>query len=50
VTSCAFGGPKRDQLFITTAIEDKRSEPEAGFLFRADVGVVGPELPLFAGA
>lgn len=51
VTSCAFGGARRDQLFITTAVDDKRAEPEpeAGYLFRIDPGVTGPELASFAG-
>ena len=51
VTSCAFGGPRRDQLFITTAVDDARAgaEPAAGWLFRADPGIVGPELATFAG-
>ena len=51
VTSCAFGGARRDQLFITTAVDDSRpgSEPEAGYLFRIEPGVTGPELASFAG-
>jgi sugar lactone lactonase YvrE len=51
VTSCAFGGPKRDQLFITTAVDDNQAgaEPEAGHLFRIDPGVTGPALLSFAG-
>ena len=52
VTSCAFGGPRRDQLFITTAVDEAKgaSEPEAGFVFRIDVGTSGPKLASFAGA
>lgn len=51
VTSCAFGGARRDQLFITTAVDESRrdSEPEAGYLFRIDPGVAGPDLAAFAG-
>lgn len=51
VTSCAFGGVGRDQLYVTSAVDDSRAgaEPEAGFLFRIDPGTVGPELPNFAG-
>ncbi|MEI7551811.1 MAG: SMP-30/gluconolactonase/LRE family protein [Verrucomicrobiota bacterium] len=49
VTSCAFGGAQRDQLYITSAVDDGRAEPEAGYLFRIDPGVPGPELPSFAG-
>ena len=50
VTSCAFGGPRRDQLFVTTAVNPKSStpEPEAGFVFRIDPGTVGPVLATFA--
>ena len=50
VTSCAFGGPKRDQLFVTTAVDSKRTavEPEAGFVFRIESGTAGPELASFA--
>lgn len=52
VTSCAFGGAKRDQLFITTAADEQRPgrEPEAGYLFHLDPRTSGPELPDFAGA
>ena len=51
VTSCAFGGARRDQLFITTAAGDEPAvaEPEAGFVFRIDPGTSGPELACFAG-
>jgi len=51
VTSCAFGGVRRDRLFITTAQDEARAgaEPEAGYLFQLDPGVAGPELPVFAG-
>ena len=52
VTSCAFGGSRRDQLFVTTAVDDAKvaSEPEAGFVFRVDVGTAGPKLESFKGA
>ncbi|MDI1334916.1 MAG: SMP-30/gluconolactonase/LRE family protein [Lacunisphaera sp.] len=51
VTSCAFGGERRDQLFITTAVDDSRGdgEPEAGFVFRIDPGTSGPLPASFAG-
>ena len=46
VTSCCFGGPHLDQLFITTARREMdaaaiAAEPLAGGLFQADVGVNG---------
>ncbi|KAA1056968.1 SMP-30/gluconolactonase/LRE family protein [Azospirillum argentinense] len=42
VTSCAFGGPGLDQLFITTAAQDAPDgEPLAGGLFACTPGVVG---------
>jgi sugar lactone lactonase YvrE len=42
VTSCAFGGPELDQLFVTTAAGPGRS---AGALFSCPAGVRG--LPAF---
>ena len=49
VTSCAFGGPKLDQLYITTAAagisEDKlvpgAKQENAGHLFRLDLSAEG---------
>jgi sugar lactone lactonase YvrE len=46
VTSCCFGGPNLDQLFMTTARREMdaaaiEAEPLAGGLFQADVGVKG---------
>ncbi len=43
VTSCAFGGPKLDRLFVTTAVDSdaKTPEPEAGFVFVLEPGVTG---------
>jgi sugar lactone lactonase YvrE len=46
VTSCCFGGPNLDQLFVTTArremdVAAMKAEPLAGGLFQADVGVKG---------
>ncbi len=46
VTSCCFGGPNLDQLFVTTARQEMdaaaiEAEPLAGGLFQADVGVKG---------
>ena len=51
VTSCAFGGPKLDRLFITTAKDDENPapEPEAGFVFCVDPGVTGVAVPEYAG-
>jgi sugar lactone lactonase YvrE len=51
VTACTFGGERLDQLFITTSQEniDIRDDPLAGSLFRADVGVTGLPVRLFAG-
>jgi sugar lactone lactonase YvrE len=47
VTSCAFGGPSQDELFITTASiglgeTERREQPLAGCLFRARLDVKGP--------
>ena len=43
VTACTFGGDQLDQLYITTSREDlpPGTDPLAGALFRADVGVRG---------
>jgi sugar lactone lactonase YvrE len=51
VTACTFGGERLDQLFITTSQEniDTGEDPLAGSLFRADVGVNGLPVRLFAG-
>ena len=52
VTSCAFGGPELDTLYITTArqgCEGDTSQPHAGSLFVVKPGVVGLPAPAFAG-
>lgn len=54
VTSCAFGGPRRDRLFITTAAArpedgDPAGQPRAGGLFAVEPGVRGIPSPAFAG-
>jgi sugar lactone lactonase YvrE len=51
VTACTFGGPKLDQLFVTTSRErlEPGDDPLAGSLFRADVGVAGLPTREFAG-
>ena len=51
-TSCIFGGPDLDLLFITSASERGRPEPEAapaGGLFVIEAGVKGLPEPRFAG-
>jgi sugar lactone lactonase YvrE len=50
-TACAFGGPRLDQLFITTSREGlaATAEPQAGSLFRAVPGVTGLPVREFAG-
>ena len=50
VTSCAFGGPRLDQLFITTAKGGKSAaeEPEAGYIFSVEPGVAGQPVETFA--
>jgi sugar lactone lactonase YvrE len=51
VTACTFGGPRLDQLFVTTSREGMApdDDPLAGALFRADVGVPGLPVREFAG-
>jgi len=50
VTSCAFGGPKLDRLFITSARHGvEATDPLGGGLFCVDVGVKGLEAFEFAG-
>ena len=53
-TSCAFGGPKLDELYITSAWtalnkEKRAKQPQAGDLFRVQTGIKGMEQPSFAG-
>jgi len=55
VTSCAFGGPSLEDLYITTATQPmsdaaRRDQPEAGGLFVARVGVAGVAANLLAAA
>jgi sugar lactone lactonase YvrE len=54
VTSCAFGGPALDELFITTAYEnlseaERAEQPDAGRVFRHRPGVTGLPGVAFAG-
>ena len=51
VTACTFGGAELEQLFITTSQEniDLTEDPLAGSLFRAEVGVRGLPVRVFAG-
>jgi xylono-1,5-lactonase len=53
-TSCAFGGPELDQLFITSArvglnAEALAAQPNAGGLFMTRPGVIGIEERPFSG-
>jgi len=53
-TSCAFGGPNLDELYITSASEglteqEKEEQPLAGSLFRAELDVSGVPAFEFAG-
>lgn len=54
VTSCTFGGPDLDELFVTTARRglgpgQVASEPAAGGIFRVRPGVAGEPATRFAG-
>jgi sugar lactone lactonase YvrE len=51
VTACAFGGPERQTLFITTSRQglDEGDQPEAGAVFRYEAGVRGAPQHAFAG-
>jgi sugar lactone lactonase YvrE len=54
VSSCSFGGPDLDELYITTAQQgmpasERRLQPQAGDIFRYRAGVRGLEVSFFAG-
>jgi len=51
VTACAFGGPDRRTLFITTSRQglDTDDQPDAGAVFRYDASVRGAPQHAFAG-
>jgi D-xylonolactonase len=48
ITSCAFGGPNLDRLYVTSAAEGV-DEPHAGALFEVDAEAVGLPAHRFAG-
>lgn len=53
-TSCAFGGKRLDELYITSAAlglseEDKRKHPQSGDLFCLRAGFTGMDEPRFTG-
>ena len=47
VTSLCFGGQTYERLFVTTAKDPRKEEPEAGHLFVLEAGVRGLPEPLF---
>jgi len=51
VTACAFGGPERRTLFITTSRQgvDPSDQPDAGAVFRFEADVRGAPQHAFAG-
>lgn len=54
VTTCTFGGPRLDTLYITSAAcrldeAARRAQPEAGYVFAAQVGTSGPAADCFRG-
>jgi sugar lactone lactonase YvrE len=54
ITSCCFGGPAWNELYITTASRDldangHATQPLAGSVFRAHPGIAGPPTQLFVG-
>ena len=54
VTSCTFGGPDLEDLYITTSAEglsgeELAAQPQAGLLFRCRPGVTGLPAHLYAG-
>lgn len=54
ITSCTFGGPDLQDLYVTSAREglaeaDLAAQPHAGALFRCGPGTVGRPPDLFAG-
>ena len=51
VSSCTFGGPRLDELFITTSRLGlgPGDDPAAGSLFRANPGVAGQPVRPYGG-
>lgn len=53
ITSCAFGGPRLDELYVTTARlgvkPDDAGQRDAGSVFRVGLGVSGAESHRYAG-
>jgi sugar lactone lactonase YvrE len=54
VISCAFGGERLDEMYVTTAwygfdAEERSQQPAAGDLYRVKAGVLGLVKPSFAG-
>ncbi len=49
ITSCTFGGPALDRMFVTSAAEGVNGEAMAGALFEIDPQVTGVAPNLFAG-
>jgi sugar lactone lactonase YvrE len=53
ITSCCFGGTKRDELYVTTACLGVKAgdaaQKDAGSVFRVKFGVTGAECFRYAG-
>jgi sugar lactone lactonase YvrE len=49
ITSCTFGGPELDRLFVTSASDGREDEPEAGALFEVEAGTRGLPAERFGG-
>jgi len=49
ITSCTFGGPGLDRLFVTSASWERLNEPLAGALFELESGACGLPPNAFAG-
>lgn len=50
ITSCAFGGPDLDRLFVTSARFGRHEEPAAGALFEVETDTRGNVSTRFGGA